>query len=284
MAIPLATATLRAIAGEYQLDSPSIFPQPRRTRFTPIRHFALRGRKPVHQSLGSLGAETRSPWRERPALQTRPAQTGIRARRTHANPIGLLAARYPATCRLVGRPSFTLAARRFMQSHPPERPTTPGFGDDFPRYVRTLGTLACIEYVADVAELEMLWHKAERIRSAPPAVTPIVSRLPGETLNRLRVVLHPSVCLLQSRFPIVTACDCGPLAGRHRLADPRDPPPSAQRHRRPGESLRIRHAAQRGHRRGPPHSLRLSHRRNRRRARLLRTRLGALCARAEDDR
>jgi hypothetical protein len=82
---------------------------------------------------------------------------------------------------------------------------SPRFGGGFPRYVRTLGNLACIEYVADVAELEMLRHKAERVPHARPSVTPIVSRLPGETLRKLRVVLHPSVCLVQSRFPIVTA-------------------------------------------------------------------------------
>ena len=159
----------------------------------------------MHQSLRNLGDETRlSPWRQRPALRPRPAQTAIWARRDHANPIGLLAARYPATCRLVGRSSFTPAARRFLQSHPPERPINHRFGDEFPRFLRSLGDLACIEYVADVAQLEMLRHKAERVPSAPPAITPIVSRLPGETLKRFHVLLHRSVCLVQSRFPIVT--------------------------------------------------------------------------------
>jgi len=160
----------------------------------------------VHQSLGNLGGETRvSPSWARPAPQTRIAQTGIWARGEHSNPVGVLAARYPATCRLVGRSSFTPAARRFLQSHPPARPMSHRFGDDFPRYLRSLGTLACIEYVADVAELEMLRHKAEHAQHARPVATPILSRLSGETLKKLRVRLHPSVCLVQSRFPIVTA-------------------------------------------------------------------------------
>jgi Putative DNA-binding domain len=160
----------------------------------------------VHQSLGSLGSETRSSqWRERPALQPHTAQRVIWTRRDQTNPIGLLTTRYPATCRLVGRESFSLAARRYVQSHPPERPINHRFVDDFPHFLRSLGDLACIEYVADVAQLEMLRHNAERVPRAQPAVTPIVSRLPGETREKLRVLLHASVYLVQSRFPIVTA-------------------------------------------------------------------------------
>jgi hypothetical protein len=91
-----------------------------------------------------------------------------------------------------------------MQSNPPEGPIGHRFGDDFPRFLRTLGTLACIEYVADVAQLEMLRHRAEHALHARPVATPILSRRPEEKLSKLRVRLHPSVRLLQSRFPIVT--------------------------------------------------------------------------------
>jgi hypothetical protein len=165
----------------------------------------------VDQSLPNPGAETRmAEWRERSALRPRPAQgakhrhTGISGRRDQANPIGLLAARYPVTCRLVGRSSFRLAARRFIHSRPPERSIGHGFADDFPRFLRNLGELACIEYSADVAELELLRHKAEQARHAPPLSIPILTRMPSERLSKLRLVLHPSVCLIQSRFPIVT--------------------------------------------------------------------------------
>jgi hypothetical protein len=168
--------------------------------------------KKSHHALRSFGAETPMPqWRERSALRTRPApgektrQTGIWPRGDDANPIAVLAARYPVTCRLVGRASFRLAAKRFAQGNPPESPLGRGFGDDFPRFLRGLGNLACIEYVADVAELEMLRHKAEHAPYAPPYLTPTLSNLAGERLNKLRAVLHPSVCLIQSRFPVVTA-------------------------------------------------------------------------------
>jgi hypothetical protein len=142
--------------------------------------------------------------RRRPALGETRQQTGTWAGRDNANPIGLLAARYPVTCRLAGRSSFRLAARRFIDSNPPERPLGHDFGADLPRFLRSTGDLACIEYVADVAELELLRHKAERAAHAPPLATLTLSKVPVERIDRLRLVLHPSVCLLQSRFPIVT--------------------------------------------------------------------------------
>jgi len=164
----------------------------------------------MDQSLGRFDAETPpSAWRLRPArpkpvLGKTNGPTAVSTGRDHANPIGLLAARYPVTCRLVGRSSFRLAARRFIDSNPPQQPLRHDFGDDFPCFLRSAGNVACIEYVADVAELELLRHKAERARHAPPLATLTLSKMPGGRLDKLRLVLHPSVCLLQSRFPVVT--------------------------------------------------------------------------------
>jgi Putative DNA-binding domain len=193
------------MAGAYGLDSQSIFPRPRLPRFTRRRDFGFGRRFPVDQSLSSAGAATRmSEWRG-PALHAQqPRKNAAWGRHEHVNPIGLLAARYPVTCRLVGRSSFRLAARRFICGNPLERPLGHGLGDDFPRFLRSAGNLACIEYVADVAELELLQHKAENARHAPPLATLSLAKVTGDRLDKLRLVLHPSVCLLQSRFPIVT--------------------------------------------------------------------------------
>jgi Putative DNA-binding domain len=64
---------------------------------------------------------------------------GVLARRDRTSPIDLLAARYPLTRRLVGAPSFRVAARRFILSDPPSAPIPPSYGDRFPRFVRTSG-------------------------------------------------------------------------------------------------------------------------------------------------
>jgi hypothetical protein len=125
--------------------------------------------------------------------------------RSSLNPISVLKARYPVVCRLVTEPSFRLAARCFILAHPPAIPLPHKFGDDFPRFLRSRSSLACVEYIAGVAELEMLQHKARYAPHARPLVSLALSSLQAEKLSALRVVLHPSVGLAQSRFPIVTA-------------------------------------------------------------------------------
>ena len=127
----------------------------------------------------------------------------VLARRNRTSPIDLLATRYPVTRRLVGAPSFRIAARRFILNEPPSAPIPRSYGDSFARFIRSLGNAACIEYVADVAELEMLRHKAKHAAHAQASGAPALS-LRAERLRELRIFLHPSVCLVQSRFPIVT--------------------------------------------------------------------------------
>jgi hypothetical protein len=67
-----------------------------------------------------------------------------------------------------------------------------------------LGNPAYIEYIADIAELEMLRQKAKSAAHAQPLDAPALSSLPAKRLWEMRIFLHPSVCLVQSRFPMVT--------------------------------------------------------------------------------
>jgi hypothetical protein len=116
-----------------------------------------------------------------------------------------LAARYPVIRRLVGELSFRVVARRFIRSHPASGVVPDSFGDNFPHFIRSMGNAACIEYVADVAELERLQHKARYAQHVRPLAALALSSLQAERLSGLRVVLHPSVYLVQSRFPIVAS-------------------------------------------------------------------------------
>ena len=164
-----------------------------------------------YSSIGGEVEPRTSQWRERPSPRLPSARAGgstagrVSARRDRLGPIELLAARYPVVRRLVGELSFRVVARRFILSHPPGGAVPNAFGDEFPRFIRCLGNAACIEYVADVAEFEMLWHRAWHAPHVRPLVALPLSSLQADRLGGLRVVLHPSVCLVQSRFPIVTA-------------------------------------------------------------------------------
>jgi len=152
-------------------------------------------------------ASRTSEWRKHPSSRSLPAraETSVLARRDHPDPLELLAVRYPVIRRLVGELSFRVVARRFIRNYPPSGVVPDSFGDGFPDYIRSLGKAACIEYVADVAELEMLRHKARYAEHIQPLAALALSSVQAEGLNRLRIALHPSVYLVQSRFPIVTA-------------------------------------------------------------------------------
>jgi Putative DNA-binding domain len=113
-----------------------------------------------------------------------------------------LAARYPVARRLIGDDSFLDVARRFVAMQPPRLTNIQHFGEAFPQYLRSLGAAASFEYVADIAELEAARARAYHSADACPLdARALLSRAP---LNGSGLVLHPSVGLVASRFPIVT--------------------------------------------------------------------------------
>src|SRR5262245_29021003 len=102
---------------------------------------------------------------------------GVKSHRNRTDLIEVLAAQYPVIRRLVGDLSFCIVARRFILSEPPSIAIAPSFGDNFPRF------------------------RAADVR--PLAAETLLSLRDG-WLNGLYLTLHPSVGLVQSRFPIVT--------------------------------------------------------------------------------
>ena len=139
--------------------------------------------------------------RPRPGLER---NDGVKSHSSHTSIIEVLAARYPVIRRLVGELSFRIVARRFILSEPPSIAISPSYGDNFPRFLRGEGNAASFEYVADIAELEMVRGKARRAPDVRPLAAEALLPLRAQRLSGLRITLHPSVCLVQSRFPIVT--------------------------------------------------------------------------------
>jgi hypothetical protein len=129
---------------------------------------------------------------------------GVKLHGSCTSLIEVLAARYPVIRCLVGQLSFRIVARRFIVSEPPRIATFASFGDNFPRFLRGQGNVASFEYVADIAELEMVRGKARRAPDVRPLAAEGLLPVRAQRLNGLHITLHPSVCLVQSRFPIVT--------------------------------------------------------------------------------
>jgi Putative DNA-binding domain len=115
-----------------------------------------------------------------------------------------LAARYPVVRRLIGDDSFLDVAGRFVAKQPPRLPIVQHFGETFPHYLRSLGGAASFEYVADIAALEAARARAYHSADATPLDAQTLSSLSTGRFDECSVILHPSVALVASRFPVVT--------------------------------------------------------------------------------
>ena len=134
------------------------------------------------------------------------AESGLAVYRNNlaAGLIKVVSTRFPVARRLVGNESFDAAVRAFIAAEPPRSPVLLNYGDTFPQFLRGLGQEACISYVADIADLEIARGKAYHAVDVDPLPPEAFAAIPGARLAELRLSFHPSVVLLQSRFPIVS--------------------------------------------------------------------------------
>lgn len=157
---------------------------------------------------------------------------GVAAYRGNAAAVAerALAGAFPTVAELVGDESFAALARDFWSQHPPQRGDLGEWGAALPDFVAASLQLADEAYLADVARLEWLVHRATRAADAPPAA-PALDALATTDPARLRLALVPGSALLTSCWPVVAIW----LAHRR-------PPDDAERF----ADVRAAFAAQRG--------------------------------------
>jgi hypothetical protein len=131
------------------------------------------------------------------------AESGLAVHRNNvmSGLIKVLTARFPSVRRLLGEDRFLESIRRFIAAEPPRSPLLLDYGDGFPQFLRRLGDDSCI---ADIADLEAARGRAYHAADAVPLPAQAFAAIPAERLAGLRLTFHPSVSLLQSRFPIVS--------------------------------------------------------------------------------
>jgi hypothetical protein len=118
--------------------------------------------------------------------------------------IKVVAAWFPVVRRLMGEDGFLESVRGFIAAEPPRSPLLLDYGEGFAQFLRRLGDDACSGHIADIADLEIARGKAYHAADAAALPPQAFAALPAERLAGLRLSLHPSVSLLQSRFPIVS--------------------------------------------------------------------------------
>lgn len=115
-----------------------------------------------------------------------------------------LRTQFPATERIVGTEFFAALARVYVSSEPPRSPVMMNYGERFPAFIERFEPAAEIPYLADVARLEIARTQAYHAADATPLDAAAWQRIDADALGKLCVVLHPSLRIVRSAFPVVT--------------------------------------------------------------------------------
>jgi hypothetical protein len=111
---------------------------------------------------------------------------------------------FPVTCRIVGNDFFDAMARIYAFQNPPRSPILLEYGSDFAGFVASFQPAAGLPYLSDVCRIERSWLEAYHAPEIPTANPDRLSSLSLLDYSGLHLDLHPSVRLVNSRFPAIT--------------------------------------------------------------------------------
>ena len=111
---------------------------------------------------------------------------------------------YPALARLMGADFFAGIVRGYACAHPPPHGRLVEYGFDLPEFVAGCEAAAGYPWFADVARLELAWHRAYIAAEAAALLAHELGRISPERMADLRLIPHPSCQWLASRYPVST--------------------------------------------------------------------------------
>jgi hypothetical protein len=113
-----------------------------------------------------------------------------------------LATRFPVVKRLVGEDFFAAMAREYVAASPPRSPIMLYYGDTFPDFIDGFAPASPVPYLAAVARIELARGLAYHAADAIPLGREAFAVVPAGSLASLGVVLHPSVSVVTSDYPV----------------------------------------------------------------------------------
>ena len=116
--------------------------------------------------------------------------------------VAALATRFPVVKRLVGDDFFRATAHAYATVELPRSPLMLYYGETFPAFIEDFAPAAPIAYLADIARIEMARGLAFHAADATPVDIHDFAALPMDRVAELRIRLHPSISIIQSRHPI----------------------------------------------------------------------------------
>jgi hypothetical protein len=133
--------------------------------------------------------------------------------------IEALAAAYPAVRALVGERFFRAAAGVFVRAEPPRSPLLILYGEGFPDFLETFEPARRLPFLADVARLERCWLEAYYGAEAQPLPLSALRAVPEAELAATAVLLHPTLSLMASPWPVLSLWAANTGRGAHADVD-----------------------------------------------------------------
>jgi len=121
-----------------------------------------------------------------------------------AGRVTVLEGRFPAVRKITGEDFFRGAAKLFAAAQPPHSPLMMFYGDAFPAFLAGFEPAREVPYLADVARLEAARTRAYHAADATPLSAAALHGIAPEALADLHFILHPSLEIVASDYPIVT--------------------------------------------------------------------------------
>lgn len=173
--------------------------------------------------LGGQGADSLAEATGSTSARAAINQRGLQAYLANGQALAVraLGAAYPVIAQLIGNDNFTPLAHHFWRQHPPQRGDMGQWGGLLAEFLDAAPQLAEEPFLGDVARLEWATHRAAFAQDAQPDYASF-ELLTGPYANRAGLALSPGVCLLDSRYPVVSMIEA------HRSATP-DLEPAARK-------------------------------------------------------
>lgn len=109
---------------------------------------------------------------------------------------------YPAILKLVGEEFFEGAAARYIRDYPSTSGNLQDYGAHFPEFLARMPEATRLAYLPDVARLEWARQESYLAADATPINPVALTQIPDNRHADLKLILHPSVRLVESKHPI----------------------------------------------------------------------------------
>jgi hypothetical protein len=151
---------------------------------------------------------------------TRSKRFRVHRNNVFASLIGALRGRYPVIERLVGEDFFEAAAGHFIEVIPPRSPMLIDYGEGFSAFLESFEPASTLPYLADVARLEWLRHRAYHAADRKALGPSDLAHTPSDRAFALTFQFHPSAALIVSAYPVVSIWETNARDGETRPIGP----------------------------------------------------------------